>query len=62
MIRLLGVILPPCAAIDKPGLSSVGLPDANVSDGSVFQATHVDFASIRRRLSLGFRSSASIGD
>jgi hypothetical protein len=62
MIRLSGLILPPCAAIGKPGgkpgPSSLGLPGAQVGDGSMFQARHVDFAFIRTHLSLGFRSGA----
>src|SRR5215472_9295019 len=60
MIRLSGPILPPCAAIGKPGPSSLRLPGAQVGDGSAFQARNVDFAFIRTHLSLGFRCSAGI--
>src|SRR5258708_37476633 len=62
MIRLSGLILLPCAAIGKPGPSSLGLPGAKVGDGSTFQARNIDFAFIRTHLSLGFRSSAWIGE
>jgi hypothetical protein len=62
MIRLSALILPPCAAIGKPGPSSLGLPGAQVGDGSAFQARNVDLAFIRTHLSLGFRSSARIGE
>src|SRR5262249_4558817 len=62
LIRLSGLILPPCAAIGKPGRSSLGLPGAQVGDGRTFQARNADFAFIRTHLSLGFRSSAWIGE
>src|SRR5215468_10096703 len=50
MIRLSGLILPPCAAIGKPGPSSLGLLGAQVGDGSTFQARNVDFDFIRTQL------------
>jgi len=46
----------------QAGPSSLGLPVVQVGDGSTFQAGNVDFAFIRTHLSLGFRSSAWIGE
>ena len=55
MTGLSGSILRPSAAMGNPGPSSLGLPGAQVGDGSTFQARNVDFAFIRTHLSLGFR-------
>ena len=55
-----GLILPPDAAIGKPGPSSWGLLGTKVGNGSACCARNVDFALIWTRLFYGFRFSVWI--
>jgi hypothetical protein len=51
MVRVSGLILPPCAAIGKPGPWSLGLPGAQIGDGSTFLARNADSPRSRQQRS-----------